>query len=305
MRRMRGREQQITRTERRHGIAHAIVAAAGGDDIEFVPIVRRLRTAGRPRRHPHFEVAIAEGLGRFAPFGYGQATGNGKGDHQILKFTPDGKFLMQIGKANSTGGSNSTTQLGLPAHMITDDAAGELYVADGYGNRRIVVFDAKSGAYKRHWGAYGEKPSDDALPKFDPKAAFSRSFANPVHCVRTSNDGLVYVCDRVNNRVQIFKKDGAFVKEFRVSADTLANGAVWDLVLSRDRAQKFIFMADGNNNEIVVLERATGKVLSSFGQAGRMAGQFKWVHNLAIDSKGALYTAEVGTGRRAQKFVQR
>ena len=231
--------------------------------------------------------------------------GNGKGDHQILKFTPDGKFLMQVGKANSTGGSNSTTQLGLPAHMITDDAAGELYVADGYGNRRIVVFDAKSGAYKRHWGAYGEKPSDDALPKFDPKAAFSRSFANPVHCVRTSNDGLVYVCDRVNNRVQIFKKDGAFVKEFRVSADTLANGAVWDLVLSRDRAQKFIFMADGNNNEIVVLERATGKVLSSFGQAGRMAGQFKWVHNLAIDSKGALYTAEVGTGRRAQKFVQR
>ncbi len=231
--------------------------------------------------------------------------GNGKGDHQILKFTPEGKFLMQIGKSGSTGGSNSTTQLGLPAHMVTDDAAGELYVADGYGNRRIVVFDAKSGAYKRHWGAYGEKPADGPLPKYDPKAAFSRSFANPVHCVRLSNDGLVYVCDRVNNRVQVFKKDGAFVKEFRVSPETLANGAVWDLVLSPDRRQQFIFMADGNNNAIVVLDRDSGKVLSSFGQAGRMAGQFKWVHNIAIDSRGALYTAEVGTGRRAQRFLRK
>lgn len=231
--------------------------------------------------------------------------GNGKEDHQILKFTADGRFLMQIGKPGKAEGSASTVQLGQPAHMVTDDRAGELYVADGYGNRRIVVFDSKTGAYKRHWGAYGEKPADGPLPKYDPKAAFSRSFGNPVHCVRLSNDGLVYVCDRVNNRIQVFKKDGAYVKEFRVSSETLANGAVWDLVLSKDARQRFIFMADGANAEIVVLARADGKVLSRFGQPGRMAGQFKWVHNIAIDSRGDLYTAEVGTGRRAQKFVQR
>lgn len=230
--------------------------------------------------------------------------GNGKGDHQILKFTRDGKFVLQIGKSGATGGSNSTTQLGLPAHMITDDVAGELYVADGYGNRRIIVFDMKTGAYKRHWGAYGEKPVDGPLAKYDPKATLVRTFGNPVHCVRLSGDGLVYVCDRVNNRVQVFRKDGTYVKEFRVSPETLANGSVWDLVLSRDRGQRYIFMADGANAEIVTLARGDGDVVSRFGQPGRTAGQFKWVHNIAIDSRGNLFTAEVGTGRRTQKFVR-
>ena len=230
--------------------------------------------------------------------------GNGKGDHQILKFTPDGKFLMQIGKAGSNGGSNSQTQLGLPAHMITDETAGELYVADGYQNRRIVVFDIKTGAYRRHWGAYGEKPNDDKLAAYDPNAALSRGFGNPVHCVRIARDGLVYVCDRVNDRIQVFKKDGKFVKEFKISPETLANGSVWDLVLSRDPAQRYIFMADGANAEVLTLSRETGAVLSRFGQPGRMAGQFKWVHNLAIDGQGNLYTAEVGTGRRVQRFVR-
>ena len=125
-----------------------------------------------------------------------------------------------------------------------------------------------------------------------------------MHCVRLANDGLVYVCDRVNDRIQVFKKDGTYVKEFRVSPETLANGSVWDLVLSNDRQQRYIFMADGANAEIVVLNRDDGKVLSKFGGPGRMAGQFKWVHNLAQDSRGTLYTAEVGTGRRAQRFVR-
>lgn len=230
--------------------------------------------------------------------------GNAKEDSQILKFTPDGTFVMQIGKAGAARGSNDQSQLGQPAHMVSDDKAGELYVADGYGNRRIIVFDMKTGAYKRHWGAYGEKPADGPLPKYDPKAALSRSFGNPVHCVRLSGDGLVYVCDRINNRIQVFKKDGAYVKEFRVSPETLANGAVWDLVLSNDRGQKFIHMADGANAEIVTLLRETGEVVSRFGTPGRMAGQFKWVHNIAIDSRGTIYTAEVGTGRRAQRFVR-
>ena len=153
-------------------------------------------------------------------------------------------------------------------------------------------------------GAYGEKPVDGPLAKYDPKATLVRTFGNPVHCVRLSGDGLVYVCDRVNNRVQVFRKDGTYVKEFRVSPETLANGSVWDLVLSRDRGQRYIFMADGANAEIVTLARGDGDVVSRFGQPGRMAGQFKWVHNIAIDSRGNLFTAEVGTGRRTQKFVR-
>ena len=225
--------------------------------------------------------------------------GNDKDDHHILKFSAEGKFLQQIGKAASTGGSNSQTQLGRPAHMVLGETANELYVADGYQ----IVFDAGSGAYKRHWGAYGKQPGpDDKLPAYDPKAPLSQSFGNPVHCVRLSNDGLVYVCDRVNDRIQVFRKDGAFVKELRVEPQTLQNGSVWDLVLSSDPQQRFIFAADGANGQIITVAREDGKVLTQWGRHGRQAGQFKWVHNIGIDSKGNLYTAEVGFGRRVQKF---
>jgi hypothetical protein len=227
--------------------------------------------------------------------------GNEDGD-QILQFSPDGKFIMQVGKADTTTGSNSTTRLGRPAHMQTDDAANELYVADGYKNQRIVVFDSKSGAYKRHWGAYGKKPTDEKKPAYTPTAPLSEQFSNPVHCVRLSNDNLVYACDRANDRIQVFRKDGTFVKEFRVAEQTLQNGSVWDLVLSEDPQQKFIFIADGANGQIHTINREDGKLLTAWGRHGRQPGQFKWVHNMAIDSSGNLYTAEVGFGRRVQKF---
>jgi len=230
--------------------------------------------------------------------------GNSPKDNQILKFTSDGKFLRQLGKPGISQGSNSPAQLGRPAHMVIDDASNELFVADGYGNRRIVVFDAGSLAYKRHWGAYGDRPHDDKLPPYNPRAALMRSFSNPVHCVRVSNDGLVYVCDRANDRIQVFEKNGKYLREFRIEPETLQNGSVWDLVLSEDRAQKYLFVANGANNHLLVVERATGEVLSTFSRPGRMAGELKWVHNIGIDSKGNLYTAEVGTGRRAQKFVR-
>jgi hypothetical protein len=203
--------------------------------------------------------------------------GNNEGD-QILKFAPDGKFLQQIGKDDGTKGSNSTTRLGRPAHMMTDPDANEVYVADGYGNRRIIVFDSRTGEYKRHWGAGGTKtPHDDKLPAYSPAAAPSPSFHNPVHCVRLSNDG-------------------------RVEPQTLQNGSVWDLVLSEDPQQRFIFIADGANGQIITLARETGEALTKWGRHGRQPGQFKWVHNIAIDSKGNLFTAEVGFGRRVQKF---
>jgi hypothetical protein len=230
--------------------------------------------------------------------------GNGRQDGHILKFSPDGKFLLQIGKPGKFEGSNVTTRLGSPAHMVTDDAANELYVADGYQNRRIIVFDSKTGAYKRHWGAYGKQPGpDDKLPPYNPKSPVSQTFGNPVHCVRIANDGLVYVCDRINDRIQVFRKDGTFVKEFRVAEQTLQNGSVWDLVLSNDPGQRYIFIADGANGQIHVIAREDGKLLSQWGRHGRQPGQFKWVHNIAIDSKGTLYTSEVGFGRRVQKFT--
>ena len=229
--------------------------------------------------------------------------GNGDEDNQILKFTPEVQFLLQIGRAGKSDGSNGRTQLGRPAHMMMDPKAQELYVADGYGNRRVIVFDAKTGAYKRHWGAYGETPSDDKQPPYDPKAAPSRQFGNPVHCVRLSGDGKVYVCDRVNNRIQVFETSGKFIQEFRVEPLTQANGSVWDMVLSHDAAQRYMYVADGANGRVYVLQRADGAQVGAFGRTGRMAGEFKWVHNIAIDRQGNLYTSEVGFGRRVQKFT--
>jgi len=206
---------------------------------------------------------------------------------------------MQIGRAGQTGGSNSPTLLGRPAHMEIDAAANELYIADGYGNKRVIVLDASTGAYKRHWGAYGKAPSDEKLPMYNPQ---SPQFANPVHCVRLSNDGLVYVCDRANNRVQVFKKDGTFVKQFVFEEKSLGSGSSFDLVFSNDAQQKYFYLADGTNDQVLTVERESGRVLSSFGRPGRYAGQFLVLHNIGIDSKGNLYTSEVGSGKRAQKF---
>ncbi len=227
--------------------------------------------------------------------------GNAATDHMLLKFTAEGKFVMQIGKPGKSEGSNSTTQLGRPAHMELDAAANELYVADGYGNRRVIVFDAASGAYKRHWGAYGKRPEDG---KFDDYNSQSPQFGMPVHCVRMTRDELVYVCDRMNNRVQVFKKNGEFVRQFVYDPATKGSGSTWDLIPTEDAAQRFLLIADGTNNEVRIIERATGEKIGSFGRPGRQAGDFHWVHNIAIDSQGSVYTSEVDTGKRAQRFVR-
>jgi DNA-binding beta-propeller fold protein YncE len=225
-------------------------------------------------------------------------------DNQVLKFTREGNFLLQIGKPGKSQGSNSKVQLGRPAHMDTDLAASEVYIADGYGNRRVAVFDAKTGAYKRHWGAYGGIPSDEKLPSYSPTASGSESFNNAVHCVRLSRDGLVYVCDRRNNRVQVFQKDGTFVKEFFVERQTLAGQTVAEIAFSPDPRQGLMYVADGPNGEVQILNRADGKPVGRFGRMGPMAGEFRNLHNIASDSKGNIYTAEAGIGRRVQKFVR-
>lgn len=219
--------------------------------------------------------------------------GNGEKDHHVLKFTRTGRFLMQIGKPGAGGGDGDTRNLGRPADVRVDPTANELYVADGYGNHRVIVFDAGTGAYKRHWGANGRPPGEPGV----------KPFANPVHCVRIAGDGLVYVCDRRNNRIQVFRRDGAFVKEIPLAPDTRGNGAVWDLDFSVDRGQSYLYAADGENNHVWTLQRDSGRVLARLGRSGRHAGHFHWVHNIAVDSKGNLYTAEVETAKRVQKFV--
>lgn len=230
--------------------------------------------------------------------------GNEKDDHQILEFTPDGKFIKQIGASGKSEGSNSTRFLGRPALAIVDESAHELYVADGYGNKRIVVFDARTGEYKRHWGAYGKAPDDADPGKYDPGAPRAPQFRNPVHCVRISRDGLVYVCDRVNDRFQVFRKDGSFETEYVLEPTTRWVGSVWDIALSEDPEQKYLYVADGTNNEIHILLRKSGKKLGSFGRQGRYAGEFHWVHAIAIDSRGNLFSGEVDTGKRVQKFTR-
>jgi DNA-binding beta-propeller fold protein YncE len=228
--------------------------------------------------------------------------GNDKSDGQLLKFTMDGKFVMQIGKPIDGADSNSTERLGSPADIAVDVAAKEVYAADGYTNRRVVVFDSETGAYKRHWGAYGNRPSDDKTPPYDPAKPVSQQFGNPVHCVRISKDGLVYVCDRINDRYQIFRKDGTFVSEHFFERNTRLNGSVYEIAFSPDREQKFIYMVDGSNGEVRIVERATNEVLGRFGRVGRQAGEFVAAHNIAVDLEGNIYTAEVADGERVQKF---
>jgi len=234
--------------------------------------------------------------------GFVWLAGNGEGDNQVLKFTTDGEFVLQIGRADRGTGSNDTDDLGRPADMFVDVEAQELYVADGYGNRRVIVFDAESGSYKRHWGAYGERPHDEPMPNYDPTLPPSDQFASPVHCVEISRDGLVYVCDRANNRVQLFRRDGTFVSEAIFEPETLLSGSVSDLALSNDAAQRYLYMVDGTNNELRIVDRNSMATLARVGRPGRYAGQFHVVHNIAIDSAGNLYTTEVNTGQRVQKF---
>lgn len=229
--------------------------------------------------------------------------GSGANDHQVLKFSRDGTFLLQIGEAGKTGGSNHTSFLGKPADTEVDPETNEVYVADGYLNKRVIVFDADTGEYKRHWGAYGNRPDDESLGPYDPNAPGAKQFRNPVHAVRISNDGLVYVSDRVNNRIQVFQKDGTFVKEAIIAKNTLGSGSAWDVDFSPDSAQTHLYNPDGSNQRVWILFRKDLRILGHFGRSGRYAGQFHWVHNLAVDSKGNIYTAEVDNGKRAQKFV--
>jgi hypothetical protein len=223
-------------------------------------------------------------------------------DAHVLKFSRMGQFVWQVGHPAKVEGSESRTTLNRPAGFDVDSAANEIYIADGLGNRRVLVVDAGTGAYKRHWGAYGEKPDDAALPPYDPSAPPARQFRG-VSCVKVAKDGMVYVCDRQNDRIQVFQKDGKFVKEAFVSKTTTGDGSVWDVAFSPDSQQQFLYVADGYDKKVWVLRRDTLAVVSSFGQGGRLPGTFYGVGSIGVDSKGNVYTGETYEGKRIQKFL--
>jgi DNA-binding beta-propeller fold protein YncE len=229
--------------------------------------------------------------------------GNDPKDAQVLKFTRAGRFLLQVGRSGRNGGSHDTQNFWRAAKVFVDPKMNEAYVADGYGNKRVAVIDADTGQFKRYWGAYGNKPDDTPLGPFDPDAPPARQFRGPVHCADMANDGLLYVCDRASNRIQVFQRDGTFVKEAFIARRTLGDGAVWDLAFSRDPGQRFLYVADGRNERVYILLRETLQVLTSFGDGGRQPGQFFGVHSIATDSRGNIYTTETYEGKRLQKFV--
>jgi hypothetical protein len=242
--------------------------------------------------------------------------GNGQPDAHILKFTRDGKFVAQYGKKNarlapgSSGAKPSfvansldMNNFGRVAKIFIDPKANEGYVADGYFNHRVAVIDLDSGKIKRIWGAYGNPPTDENLGPYDPSQPPAKQFRTPVHCAERANDGMVYVCDRPNDRVQIFTSEGKFVKEVFVAKETRADGSVWDIAFSKDPEQRYLYMADGVNEHVRVFDRKSMEEVYNFGYGGRQPGMFLGVHSIAVDSRGNIYTTETYTGKRLQRFL--
>jgi len=222
--------------------------------------------------------------------------------HRVMKFTRDGKLLLTIGQYDKNGGSNDTTLLGGPAGIWVDPKTNEVYVADGYKNRRVIVFDGATGKYLRHWGAYGAKPDD--TEKFDPKTmvdgALPKQFST-VHGITGSKDGKIYVADRRGNRIQVFDHQGKFLAEKVVAPATLASGSAFVPVLSPD--EQWLYLADGTNHKVWILRRSTLEIVGAFGRGGRQVGQMLRPHGMSIDAQGNLYVGEASTGRRVQKFT--
>lgn len=228
--------------------------------------------------------------------------GNGGQDRHILKFTADGRFLAQFGEPGVPLNSNSETTFGQVAKVWYDDELDEIFVADGYGNRRVAVLDAATGSMKRFWGAYGNVPSDDPVPAYRPGETPPQQFRTPVHCADRADDGLVYVCDRPSNRLSVFQTDGTFVEETIIAPATLSQGSTWDVAFSPDADQRFMYLADGQNMKVYVMERESLEILYSFGDGGRQPGLFFAVHSIATDSQGNIFTTETYEGSRLQKF---
>jgi DNA-binding beta-propeller fold protein YncE len=220
----------------------------------------------------------------------------------LLKFTRDGRFLLQIGRRGMSKGSLDTANVNNAADMWVHPATNEVFVADGYINRRVIVYDGDTGAFKRMWGAYGNPPDDSAPKDFAGEGPGPRQF-NTVHGIKVSADGLVYVNDRLNNRLQVFTLDGTFQREIFIERKTRLLGTSFTAAFSPDAGQRWLYVGDAGNGRVHVFDRRTLQEVGAFGRIGRYAGEFVFMHNLAADSRGNLYVGEVGNGRRVQKFV--
>ena len=241
--------------------------------------------------------------------GWPKPAPGGSTDDMILKFTPAGKFVLQIGRRGQSGGDKDTTNVHQPADVFVHTPTNELFVADGYGNHRVVVFDADSGKFKRMWGAFGNVPEAPPAPGARGASAPTGTDGDGppqfalVHAVKVSHDGTVYVADRPNNRVQAFTTAGKYLRQVRLVADGSVVPVPAGFAFSPDAKQQFLYVVDSGPMRVVVLDRETLTQVGAFGIRGPKPGDFDIVHHMAADSKGNLYTAEIVTNRRAQRFV--
>ena len=289
-------------------------AKAAPPVLEFTADGQFVKAWGGPGQGQAYEWPNSEHGIYVDPKGFVWIGGNGMNDHQILKFTRDGKFVMQIGRAGKSRGNADTENLNQPADTFVHAPTNELVVADGYGNRRIIVFDADTGKFKRMWGAFGHAPSDaapnPAPADADPDGA--PQFVQPVHAARVSKDGLVYVSDRGGKRVQVFRLDGTYVTQVFIGRECKApecgNGSTAaSTAFSTDAGQRYLFVGNRSQAKVMIFERRGLQLLGSFGEWGSAPGQFGTLHHMASDSNGNLYVTEVTPlrpeNRRVQKFV--
>jgi len=240
--------------------------------------------------------------------GWPKPTAAGSGDDMILKFTNTGKLVLQIGKRGQSKGNTDTANVHQPADVFVDALANELYVADGYGNQRVVVFDAESGKFKRMWGAFGNAPTPTMAPNPATPTVTQPSPEGPpqfglVHAVKVSTDRIVYVADRTNNRVQFFTIEGKFLGQVRLPAEAGVTPVPAGFAFSPDAKQQYLYVVDSGPMKVQIFDRQSMTLIGSIGSRGPKPGDFDIIHHMAADSKGNIYGAEIVTNRRAQRFV--
>ncbi len=229
-------------------------------------------------------------------------TGTSNGMH-VMKFTQDGKHVLTIGEPGVNKGSNDPDHLGGPANFYVEPKTNEIFIADGYINKRVVVYDAASGKYKRHWGAYGKQPDDTQKYSYPVDVKNPPQQYSTLHGLVGSKDGLIYVSDRRGNRIQVFRQNGEYLMERFVRPETGGSGSGFSLQFSRDAEQSLLYLIDGTNQRVWILRRKDLAILDRFSKPGRQAGEMIRAHMIAIDSKNRMYTGEAGNGRRIQRWI--
>jgi DNA-binding beta-propeller fold protein YncE len=258
-----------------------------------------------PEREHGIQVDAANNVWITGNGGWPKPSPEGSTDDFVLKFTSTGQFVRQIGRRGQSKGNADTANVHQPGDAFIHAPTNELFVADGYGNNRVIVFDATSGQFKRMWGAFGNTPETPA------PAGRGAAPAGPegppqfglVHAVKVSTDGTVYVADRTNNRIQLFSLGGKYLRQVTVTNEGGVTPVPAGFAFSPDARQQFLYVVDSGPMRIVIFDRATMTQIGAIGMRGSGKGEFDIVHHMAADSKGNLYAAEIVTNRRAQRLV--